>query len=80
MNRRQNGRTRLTGVLGSSLLLACLASGSALLLAASRPAPVPDLYADEVSGDYTLKVYLLGGTASAQRVNVPASGSVTTTF
>ena len=36
--------------------------------------------ADIPAGTYTLKVYRLGGTASAQQVNVPAAGSVTTSF
>jgi plastocyanin len=35
---------------------------------------------DIPAGTYTLKVYRLGGTASAQQVSVPAAGSVTTTF
>ena len=35
---------------------------------------------DVPAGTYTLKVYRLGGTASAQQVKVPTSGNVTTTF
>ena len=50
MNRRRNGRSRLRETMGLSLLAACFSSSPALLMASSRSAPIPEIYAAEANG------------------------------